>query len=125
MWLVALHVHALPRNRHVGVYLDVSHLTTLRNNHVVAVFSAGATLGGVGGLSYEEAVAQADAFQLALLESSSLKSVLARCMRNVEPEGEWVGSPGEFAARQFGLGTWEWVQALQAYRQIQESRKAA
>jgi hypothetical protein len=125
MWLVLVRIYALPRDHHVQVLLDVSRLTTLRNNYVVSLVHAGATLGSVSGLTSEQAFTQAEEFRDAILETTSLKAVLARCMRKVEMAGAWLGSPAELAARQFGLGTWQWVQMLQAYRQIQESRKAA
>ena len=60
---------------------------------------------------------------------STLNAVLRRCRNEPrEDGGVWQGSIGEFAARQYPIGTWEWLEVLRAYRDIDrqfQSRRAA
>lgn len=59
-----------------------------------------------------------DSHDLGLNTAFGFRAVLARCMgKHEEPSNPWQGSPAQAATMLFGLGTWEWVQALRAYRE--------
>lgn len=126
--LVEVYCFELPRERRVRVYLDVSRLSTLRDNYLVALFSGPTVTAYQRGLTYADAHGRAQDIVLAMLESTSWKAVFGRLMGEMPEEpGQWEGSIAQFAADRFGLGTWEWIQTLVLFRKQkeEESRKAA
>lgn len=68
-------------------------------------------------LTKEEGEDLFDSWDLAFNERYVWRAVLARCMGKKQEESPaWAGSPTQFAAQLFGIGTWEWVLALRALR---------
>lgn len=117
----------------VHLLLDISRDAVVsRQVYAVALTLNRKTLTSSEYVTIENALETYEAFELwgwGPRGESTLRAVLRRCA-GVEREarGVWQGSIGEFAARQFPIGTWEWLETLRAYRAISvtyEARRAA
>lgn len=115
----------LPRGRSLHYLLDIS--SPWRVAWKLAVAYRGRVYATLEGLTREEIIEEGRVQETMPGPDgdSSWNAVLGRLTgRAPEPAGVWEGSFAEYAARQFPLGSWEWVVTLKAYRELQKQKQS-
>ncbi len=111
--------------RHKGSHLLLDVSDPSKDGYCVCVTYKGVAIWRIVKLSLEAAI---DWFETALLADGpegcgDWRVVLDRLRGREQPAGVWEGSPAEYAARFFNVGTWEWVHTLTLIRENDRQRQ--
>ena len=117
-----LGTNELGRRLRTALVLDVSQPVSVKKRYWVRLLCDGARLQDLGPFPADEARELYDAYCLWLHPrgDTGLRAVLDRCRGKRTPTfgDQWRGSMAEYAARRHPIGSYEWVLALVAYREL-------